>query len=386
MSAAGEPNKRSLLLDTPESSEGGSIDNNEFADNEGRAGGSKRMKKDHLAHEQRDAADDDAPGSDDDSSSDDDGDGADDSDVDVVGGAGNGVAPADREIQVEFEARSPQECDFYGLVHLLKQMLRPSSNINVSDLADRIISQRAVGSVITQSPDDADDTDDEDDNIDENAGVVANGGNGAGGSNGGANGAPNNEVFGVGTVLKLVHGSSDAVGDQIVSHLLVNTAKSPRAGDLRSFLQRSAPSDGSVSVGFLISERILNMPPQISVPMYETLQKELRKAVAKNLPFDFTHFVMISRQFVAPDGDDRNVIFTNAEEEVFIPECDFVLDMETANDTTSSSSSSAAASSSRTFNSSFTSDEYVEQRKLLVFKANKLEKITNLVKGAFPIN
>ena len=92
-----------------------------------------------------------------------------------------------------------------------------------------------------------------------------------------------------------MHGSSDAVGDQIVSHLLVNTAKSPRAGDLRSFLQRSAPSDGSVSVGFLISERILNMPPQISVPMYETLQKELRKAVAKNLPFDFTHFVMISR-------------------------------------------------------------------------------------------
>ena len=59
-----------------------------------------RMKKDHLAHEQRDAADDDAPGSDDDSSSDDDGDGADDSDVDVVGGARNGVAPADREIQV----------------------------------------------------------------------------------------------------------------------------------------------------------------------------------------------------------------------------------------------------------------------------------------------
>ena len=97
-------------------------------------------------------------------------------------------------LQVEFEARSPQECDFYGLVHLLKQMLRPSSNINVSDLADRIISQRAVGSVITQSPDDADDTDDDDDNIDENAGVVANGGNGAGGSNGGANGAPNNEV------------------------------------------------------------------------------------------------------------------------------------------------------------------------------------------------
>ena len=107
-------------------------------------------------------------------------------------------------------------------------------------------------------------------------------------------------MFGVGTVLKLVHGSSDPVGDQIVSHLLLNTTASPASSgggksnnssnELRTFLQRA-----DVSVGFLISERILNMPPQISVPMYETLQKELRKAVAKNLPFDFTHFVMISR-------------------------------------------------------------------------------------------
>ena len=91
-------------------------------------------------------------------------------------------------------------------------MLRPASSgshINVSDLADRIISQRAVGSVITQSPDDADDSDDEDDGV-ENAGVVANGGGGNGAAAdagaavaangngaaaaGNANGATNNEV------------------------------------------------------------------------------------------------------------------------------------------------------------------------------------------------
>ena len=94
-------------------------------------------------------------------------------------------------------------------------MLRPASSgshINVSDLADRIISQRAVGSVITQSPDDADDSDDEDDGV-ENAGVVANGGGGGNGAAadapagaavaangngaaaaGNANGATNNEV------------------------------------------------------------------------------------------------------------------------------------------------------------------------------------------------
>jgi len=386
--------------------------------------GAKRMRREipAAAAEQRDAADDDVPGSDDDSSSDDDDGNDDDSDVDVVSGAGNGggggVSPADREIQVEFEARSPQECDFYGLVHLLKQMLRPSS-INISQLADRIISQRVVGSVITQSPDDNDDTDDEESDG-ENAANLANGGhgqgrvNGAGGNEGGgaaqaggqAAGAgggggngqqPNNDVFGVGTVLKLEHGSSDpGVGDQIVSHLLVHTSKSPKAAELRAFF-----SDKTKVPGFLISERILNMPPQISVPMYETLQKELRKAVAKNLPFDFTHFVMISRQFVAPEagagsggsGDGAGVIFTNAEEEVFVGECDLVLDMDCSGINSSASSSpsgnagnaSNGTGSGRSFNS-FTSDEFVEQRKLLVFKASKLEKITSAVKGAFPIN
>ena len=29
------------------------------------------------------------------------------------------LSPAEREIQVDFEARSPQECDFHGLVNLL---------------------------------------------------------------------------------------------------------------------------------------------------------------------------------------------------------------------------------------------------------------------------
>ncbi len=36
---------------------------------------------------------------------------------------------------------------------------------------------------------------------------------------------------------------------------------------------------------------------QISVPLYETLFNEVRKAKAKRLqpPFDFTHFVLVAR-------------------------------------------------------------------------------------------
>ena len=110
------------------------------------------------------------------------------------------LSPAEREIQVDFEARSPQECDFHGIVNLLRQMMRANASgntsVNISDLANHIIAQRNVGSVITQSNDDMDDEDDSDfEGQENNAG-------GANNANGGANAArsndmlePNNEVI-----------------------------------------------------------------------------------------------------------------------------------------------------------------------------------------------
>ena len=194
-------------------------------------------------------------------------------------------------------------------------------------------------------------------------------------------------MFGLGTVIRLTRGQEpNSIAEQIISHLLVNTARSEKAAALRAFF--STPGN---DVGFLISERIINMPPQISVPLYETLANEIRKARAKNLPFNFTHYVMISRLLVSP-SDERNVMYTNAEEEVFVPECDIVLDLACGASpggggaaTVNSPNSAAGDGIGRAFNS-LGQDEFIEKRKVLVFKANKLDKITSLVKGAFPIN
>ena len=194
-------------------------------------------------------------------------------------------------------------------------------------------------------------------------------------------------MFGVGTVVRLTRGQEpNSIAEQIISHLLVNTARSEKAAALRAFF--STPGN---DVGFLISERIINMPPQISVPLYETLANEIRKARAKNLPFNFSHYVMISRLLVSP-SDERNVMYTNAEEEVFLPECDLVLDLACGSSqaaggaaTGNSPNSGATDSVGRAFNS-LGQDEFIEKRKVLVFKANKLDKITSLVKSAFPIN
>ena len=78
-----------------------------------------------------------------------------------------------------------------------------------------------------------------------------------------------------------------------------------------------------------------------------------KKAFYKFVIFDvifrfcFWRFDAVSRQFVAPDGDDRNVIFTNAEEEVFIPECDLVLEMESPAGTSQETSGGTNSASSR---------------------------------------
>ena len=187
-------------------------------------------------------------------------------------------------------------------------------------------------------------------------------------------------------MIRLTRGQEpNSIAEQIISHLLVNTARSEKAAALRAFF--STPGN---DVGFLISERIINMPPQISVPLYETLANEIRKARAKNLPFNFTHYVMISRLLMSPN-DERNVMYTNAEEEVFLPECDLVLDLACGSSpggtaaAVGNSPNSSVEGMGRTFNS-LAQDEFIEKRKVLVFKSNKLDKITSLVKGAFPIN
>merc|ERR1719510_2904470 len=127
------------------------------------------------------------------------------------------IGEGEQEIQVEFEARTPEERDLPGIISLLRQCFRGSDEIDVSALARFVMKQRSVGSVVTQSPVTDDDDDDEE------------------------------------------------LGGQL-SRLL---------------------SSSDIDIGLIISERIINMPPQISVPLYQTLSNEVRKARAKNLPFNF---------------------------------------------------------------------------------------------------
>jgi len=250
----------------------------------------------------------------------------------------------EREIQVEFEARTPEERDLPGVISLLKQCFRGSEDVNLGELAQHVLKQRSVGSVVTQSPSDS--TDDEDDDE-------------LGGTDG--------EVFGLATIIRL---KGTEVSDMIVRHMSKSVSTTDRRGQLANLLT-ALESD----VGLIISERIINMPPQIAVPLYQTLANEVKKARTKNLPFNFTHYAIISKTLVVPDPEMAaltGVMYSNAEEEVFGPECDFVLETKTSDE------------ESRRI--TLSQDEFIEKKKIMVFKAEKLDKIVNIVKNAFPIS
>lgn len=256
------------------------------------------------------------------------------------------MGEGEQEIQVEFEARTPEERDLPGIISLLRQCFRGSEEIDVSGLARFVMKQRSVGSVVTQSPVTDDDDDDEE----------------LGGHDG--------EVFGLATIVRL---RETEVADQIIRYL----TKSVTASDPRGQLSRLL-SSSDIDIGLIISERIINMPPQISVPLYQTLSNEVRKARAKNLPFNFTHYLLISKVLL-PSVElqpQAGVMYANAEEEVFIPECDLVLDMKVNSNMNDQEARVVTISQ----------EELVERKKVLVFKAERLDKIVGLVKNAFPIS
>lgn len=248
----------------------------------------------------------------------------------------------DREIQVEFEARTPEERDLPGVISLLKQCFRGSEEVNLGSLAQYVLKQRSVGSVVTQSPSDSTDDDDEDDDL--------------GGTDG--------EVFGLATIIRL---KGSEVSEMVVRHMSKSVAATDRRGQLSNLLT-ALEND----VGLIISERIINMPPQIAVPLYQTLANEVKKAKTKNLPFNFTHYAIISKILMAPEAAQAGIMYTNAEEEVFVPECEFILETKLSDE------------ESRIV--TLSQDDFIEKKKIMVFRADKLDKIVNIVKNAFPIS
>jgi len=253
---------------------------------------------------------------------------------------------AGNEIQVEFEARGPEEEDFQGIRRLLQQLFVRNTVVNIGKIAEAILGQKYLGSVIKQSAGEVED--DNEDDLDDP-----------------------NEVYAVSTVISLAEKQKESVAG-IRKFLLEQTAK---GGD-RQVLQYVTELLNR-NVGFLINERFINIPAQITVPLWETLVTEMRKARDRNLPFEFGHYIMICKLYKSKTEASnaqaqQAVVFANPEEELIVAESELCIDYEVdSNDDDDSALGTEGV-------------EMKPWRRIVVFRSDKLEEIIGEVKRSFP--
>ncbi|XP_037611063.1 protein BCCIP homolog [Sebastes umbrosus] len=198
------------------------------------------------------------------------------------------------EIMVDFEAHTISVNDFNGVKKLLQQLFL-KAHVNTAEMTDLIIQQNHLGSVIKQAevPEDSDDDDPD-------------------------------EVFGFITMLNLTERKGvqcvEEVKDLIVDQCEKNAAPSVTE-QLEQFL-----SDTSKPVGLLVSERFINVPPQIALPLHKQLQDEIAEAQRTNKPSGKCHYCLMisktckeaSKNIPARGGAPKDeYMFVNAEEEFF---------------------------------------------------------------------
>ncbi|XP_034050393.1 protein BCCIP homolog [Thalassophryne amazonica] len=198
------------------------------------------------------------------------------------------------EVVVDFEAHAMTDSDFNGIKKLLQQLFL-KAHVNTSEMTDIIIQQNHIGSVIRQAevPEDSDDDDPD-------------------------------EVFGFITMLNLTERKDVQCVEQ-VKNLILDHCEKNCTHSVKEQLEQIL-SDNSHPVGLLLSERFINVPPQIALPLHKQLQEEMAEAQRTNKPSGRCHYCLmisktckeVQKRMQSRGGAPKEeVIFVNAEEEFF---------------------------------------------------------------------
>ncbi|CAL8380017.1 protein BCCIP homolog [Gadus morhua] len=200
------------------------------------------------------------------------------------------------EVMVDFEAHAIAHTDFNGIKKLLQQLFL-KAHVNTSDLTDLIIQQNHIGSVVRQAevPEDSDGEDNPD------------------------------EVFGFISMLNLTERKGVQCVEE-VKDLIMDHCENNSSGSVTEQLE-TIFSDTSKSVGLLLSERFINVPPQIALPLHKQLQEEIAEAQRTNQPSGKCHYCLmisktckeVTKSIPARGGaaPKEELLFINAEEEFF---------------------------------------------------------------------
>ncbi|KAJ3097928.1 hypothetical protein HDU97_004464 [Phlyctochytrium planicorne] len=161
-------------------------------------------------------------------------------------------------IDVDFDFFDPREIDFHGLKSLLRQtFLQDAERFNLSDMADAIIAQPHIGSIVK---------------VDDST-----------------------DPYAVVTALSFTHTSLKPLADYLIEKCKKDAAVQKK---LTSVFKDS-------HVGFLINERLVNMPAEIIAPMFKMLIEELEWSVEERKEKPYDYFVLVAKTFSEAEPEDE---------------------------------------------------------------------------------
>jgi len=163
-------------------------------------------------------------------------------------------------VNVEFEwFNMKPDIDFHGIKNLLRQLLDVDSQLfDISALADLILSQPTIGSTVKV---DGEETD----------------------------------PYAFLTALNMYEHRENQVVKDLVTYLVEKSMSNPRLSQIASILNPPTPS---IQIGLVLTERLINIPAEIAPPMYSCLLDEIETAVDDKEPYDFTHYLIISKTYI----------------------------------------------------------------------------------------
>jgi len=169
-------------------------------------------------------------------------------------------------VNVDFEFFDPNpDIDYHAVKNLARQLFQDDAeSLNVGGLADLMLNQKLLGSTVKTDGRESD-------------------------------------PYAFLTVLNL-HQHKDqppirTLIDYVIAKSATNSSFPPT---LQNIL---GPASANNNVGFIFSERLVNMPVQVIPPMYKMLADEMQWANDENEPYIFSHYLFITRTITYTSED-----------------------------------------------------------------------------------
>jgi len=173
---------------------------------------------------------------------------------------------------------------------------------------------------------------------------------------------------------------------QQLRHLLKQLADEHATDAINTMIKNVLENDAT-QLGLLINERFVNIPAKISVPLLENLISELKRANSRNMPFNFSYYILICKLYKSEDkksgkktksknrntDNESSILWSNPEEEIFAEEAIVSFEFSVEEEADSGLSGTWTE----------TDDEMVPYRRVLLFEAPKLQLIFDKIQNQF---